>query len=138
MKKRKMILFTMITLFLFTGIVGCEKEPEYEIHENHEVSACGVEDPLRNIEWLRKYCENIVAKKNVSEVTIYLYKIKDKEEHIFAICFPSIDEYFASSYNNCDGDEVFYWDSVTPPSPACEEFMQDKEFVAELFHFSKK
>ena len=49
--KTKTFLLTVITLAFLLGATGCErgKEPKFEIYENHEVSACGIKDPLKNI-----------------------------------------------------------------------------------------
>jgi hypothetical protein len=53
MKTLKLLL--LIPLLLI-GLAGCEKDEEqkneYEIYENHDISACGVNDPLVNIGWL--------------------------------------------------------------------------------------
>lgn len=119
---------------------SCEdKEPKYEIYKNHDISACGVEDPLLNIEWLTNYYQNYLNKKNSSEVNISLYKIIDKDEHIFALTVPSqIEHYYSISYRNCLGEIIFEWETVNPPNPSFEDFMKDKELVAELFHIVKQ
>jgi hypothetical protein len=60
--KTKTILCIFFTLLLF---MGCKKEPEYEIYENHNISACGIEDPLKNIEWLTQFCNKNVKAYSV-------------------------------------------------------------------------
>jgi hypothetical protein len=41
-------------LIVLISFSGCEKEsdkePQFEIYENHEISACGVDDPLQDID----------------------------------------------------------------------------------------
>ena len=74
-------LSVLLFLFLIMGIEGCEdKEPQYEIYENHDISACGVEDPLENIEWLSEYCKKVKGQKDISSIHIYLLKVIDKDE----------------------------------------------------------
>lgn len=138
--KIKKIFLMMPFLFLIMGIGGCEdKEPKYEIYENHDISACGVEDPLLNIEWLANYRQYYISGKDVLEVYIFLYKIIGKDEYVFATSIPSQIEYYSSiSYRNCLGDIIFEWETVNPPNPSFEDFMKDKERVAELFHIVKQ
>ena len=135
--KKKMILFTVIALLV--GVVGCEdKTTQYEIYENHDISACGIEDPLRNIEWLSEYCRKIKEQKKDLNINIYLLKVIDKEEYIFQTVYPSqIEHYFSMSYRNCLGDIVFHWESINPPNPQYEDFMEDKEYLGRLFSIVK-
>ena len=44
------------SLFLLFFLTGCRKEPQYELYENHNISACGIVDPLKNLPWLKAYC----------------------------------------------------------------------------------
>ncbi|MEA4983881.1 hypothetical protein SDC9_75762 [bioreactor metagenome] len=138
--KTKKLLLMMLFLFVIMGMESCEdKEPKYEIYENHEISACGVEDPLQNIEWLANYCQYYISKKDVLEVYIFLYKTIDKDEYVFATSIPSqIEHYSSISYRNCLGDIIFEWETVNPPNPSFEDFMKDKERVVELFHIVKQ
>lgn len=138
--KTKTFFFAISLILIPIGTGSCEdKEPKYEIYKNHDISACGVEDPLLNIEWLANYCQNYISGKVVSEVYISLYKIIDKDEYVFATSIPSQIEYYSSiSYRNCLGDIIFEWETVNPPNPSFEDFMKDKEQVAELFHIVKQ
>ena len=121
-------------------IAGCkDKEPKYEIYENHDISACGVEDPLRNIEWLAETYQELINSKDMSQSSISLYQVIDKDEYIFAISRPWSDEhYFTINYRNCSGEHVFHWNTVTSPNDYYEDFMKDKEFVAILFQLTKQ
>jgi len=139
----------MFTILLFIlNITGCDKkteEPQYDIYENHNISACEVNDPLQNIEWLEKYCANIKEKRNIESVYISLYKVIDKEEYSFRIDVPSSIDYAPNKYYsefyylNCNGDTIFHWIMVMPPGGTYYDgFMKDKEPVTELFHFVKQ
>ena len=134
------LLSVALFLFLIMGIGGCEdKEPQYEIYENHDVSACGVEDPLENIEWISEYCKKVKGQKDISSIHIYLLKVIDKDEYIFEISVPSqIEHYYSTNYRNCSGDIVFRWETVSTPNPSYQDFIKDKELITELFYMVKQ
>jgi hypothetical protein len=144
MKKIKRISIALF-LFMIMGMAGCsekepQKEPQYEIYENHDVSACNVDDPLENVDWLFAYCTSIKEQKNISSVHVSLLKIIDQEEYVFAISVPSQfgEGYYDVNFCNCSGDNVFWWSTVNPPNPYYHEFHENKEFVAELFYMVKQ
>ena len=61
--------------------MGCDKKPKFEIYENHEISACGIIDPLKNSQWLSEFIEKNMESTN--NITIYLYSNSEtKEENI--------------------------------------------------------
>ena len=136
---RKTIL---LMIFALTMVVetGCEKEPRYEIYENHEISACGVKDPLVNIEWLAKIYNQEKEKKNYSSFYIYMLKVADKEEYIFQITHRAqYNEHYSSLvYYNCSGDIVFEWETINPPSPSYNNFTKDKELIGTIFSMVKQ
>ena len=132
-------------------------EKIYDTYENHDVSACGVNDPLQNIEWLREYCREVKEKEDIG-VSIWLYKVIDKDEYIFDIYVSSGSHYrhpFEVSTSekrlNCNGDiiEILFEGGTTvdyspaptitnvPPQPP-NPWFEDKEVVGELFRFVKK
>ena len=42
------------------GMVSCEEkdsQAQFEIYENHEITACAVKDPLKNYTWLSEFIE---------------------------------------------------------------------------------
>jgi len=128
--------------------VGCDKKsnefPPQPFYENHDISVCGINDPLQNIEWLREYCKILKEMQNFSSTYIYLYKVKGTDEPLFqtVISYSEFDDSpFAqsTSWKNCTGKIVFGTESGMPPMPGVvEDFFKDKEFVVELFHLIKK
>lgn len=140
--KTKKIFLMIPFLFLVMGIMnGCEdNEPQYEIYENHDISACGVEDPLVNIEWLAEICNEVKVSKKYSSFYIFIFKIIDTNEYIFDIARPSqYDEHYSSSaFFDCSGNIVFQWETINPPNPSYKDFMQDKELVSTLFSMVKQ
>ena len=119
----------------------------YDIFENHDISACGVSDPLQNIEWLSEFCKRLKT-QDILSVHIELYKVTGKGEHVFRINssfpFESTPEQgnvgYLLEWKDCAGNMIFYVPYPgTPPDPVMvENFMRDKEFVSELFHFIKQ
>ena len=124
-----------------------EKSAKYYIYENHDISACGVNDPLRNLEWLKEFCQSI-NDSYFSTVSIELYKATDTKENVFLIesSFPieSTPEQgnigYESEWRNCSGKLIFHISYPgTPPNPVgVENFMKDKVFIAELFSFDRQ
>lgn len=94
------LLFIFSFFLIFFGI-GCEdKEPQYEIYENHEISACGVEDPLVNLEWLRTIKDEIVLNKTDihSSFNIDLYEERETKTMLFLSHILRIKKYTIIPY----------------------------------------
>jgi len=141
----KICIVCVMIIMLF----GCGKkeEPKYDIYENHDISACGIDDPLQNIEWLKEYCTNIKKTQNYLSVHIDLYKKIDIDEYFFHIDirYSQFDDspFFCElSWKNCGGEYILGLKCGVPPAPEIEEryrdFFKDKEFVAKLFHSVKQ
>jgi hypothetical protein len=119
-------------LFLIMGMGACEdNEPQYEIYENHDISACGVKDPLRNLEWLKNNYEN---SKLSFLMKVYLLEDTISGENYFDFVYRTKDiEWSLSNVKNCNGEIVFAWQYSTPPSPEHAAFYADKVHIALLW-----
>ena len=125
MKTKKLVLILPF-LFLIIGIEACgDKEPRFEIYENHDISACGVDDPLRNLDWLAEFTakapisndnDNVIG-RDISHynIRIELYgNIETQEEYIVFFlfsngiieCRPAYLPYFHQVYS-CLGERLF-------------------------------
>jgi len=139
----KLIAFLAILLMLVGGFFSCGEKERYDIYSLHNISACGVEDPLLNIEWLREFCntvrlEQYAETQKLSSVYIDIYKVIDTDEHIFEITISLIDGFPESDFRNCNGVTVFHWLNTGVGDPSrYNDFMEDKEFVVKLYHFAK-
>ncbi len=76
--KIKTFLLAVITLFLLIGVSGCNKEEPN--CKNSELTACGIKEPQKNIEWLSK----LIAKAENDKTgnywgTIWLEKYKGND-----------------------------------------------------------
>ena len=111
-----------------------------EVEKKHEndISACGIKDPLQNLEWLREFCESSIEEQDIVRVCIQLYKVIGTDEHVFEIknFYSKFSRPYSTEWKNCAGELIFYVCSGVPPMPGLiENFMKDKEFVAELFNY---
>jgi hypothetical protein len=82
---KKYLLGILLVLFLFINQESCKKEPP---------SACGVENPQDNIQWLKTYLESVF--------TADVYKITFKDTEYIVIDFPSAFDSNTIVYN-CQG-----------------------------------
>lgn len=144
---KKYMTFTFMLLFILAGMVACEdKEPQYEIYENHEISACGEEDPLKNMEWLEEDIKKYPAARSI-EIFVYANNITEEElivEVIFSkyqwhiISFCNGENVFSGEYDansNITSSSVQYSDSPRP-CYECEEFYETHHKVGLIY--SKK
>ena len=112
-KKRRLII-PFLFLILEMGACKSMEEPRFEFYENHEIMACGVEDPLRNLEWLAEFTEKY---REYSELPNYSYgvrielysNIETQEEHIVIF----INRYWSGSHycaplSLYESDQVYY------------------------------
>jgi len=135
--------FVTMCVLLF-ATVGCKKD-KYDIYENHNISACGVNDPLQNIAWLKEYCRDIIVKK-ISPVYIYLLKVYDSDEYFFEISIYNQPRKgrISLKYLNCNGDTVYEKETWMGPDPSVlvppppDPWFKDKGYITELFHFVKQ
>ena len=133
----KKIVLVLSVLLIVLVTTGCEnKEPQYDIYENHDISACGVNDPLRNLDWLAEFTANY--KSSNINVTVHLYaNIETKVENIVMIhrrytyhegdrLLETMDPYYADKVYSCSGECLF----VDPSEEAYEGW-------TEFFHSGK-
>ncbi|MFV0376775.1 MAG: hypothetical protein ACK5JD_05660 [Mangrovibacterium sp.] len=124
LKKRITVLLLLPLCVVLLG-AGCdeEKESRYEIYENHEISACGVEDPLMNVEWLKIIHDKIlVNKKNIhSSFKIDLYEVTETSEHVILVPYTPDKGIFEYNVYDCSGEVTIYFagktGEVTSTSP---------------------
>jgi hypothetical protein len=130
-------LLLAVTLIGFSSCGKADTEPgNSQYYENHNISACRVKDPLKNIDWVKKYCDSLKAIQNFSSVHIDLYKVIDTEDNVFKIniSYSELDDSpfsYTINWINCAGKTIICLNSGTSPSPDAlekyQEFLQDKE-----------
>lgn len=132
MKNVSLILITLG--FVLVALIGCKKN--YTIYENHDITACGVKDPLVNLPWLAEECEKAKKAKN-GETTISLLQDTVTKDNVFKLMYyykNKEDIYIIYGYN-CSGKELYRSGlGLTPPdSEIEEEFYKNKKHLGIIF-----
>ncbi|MDR1226614.1 MAG: hypothetical protein LBK47_06915 [Prevotellaceae bacterium] len=149
---KKLVSFAAMLLVL-AGMIACGKENEIEIYENHDISACTVDDPLVNIDWLKKFCTEHSKSKFTIEIHIYISR--NKVNTILIMTKPFMDNFHAEQgvsvypYNqfvlkNCLGDSVMSGETSVdsenffPETPDWNQFFDDNEDAGLIWAINKE
>ena len=131
MKKVISALMIICAVAVFTG---CKRN--YTVYERHDITACGVKDPLVNLPWLAEECEKAKKAKN-GETTISLLQDTVTKDNVFKLMYyykNKGDIYIIYGYN-CSGKELYRSGlGLTPPdSEIEEEFYKNKKHLGIIF-----
>ncbi|MDR3227223.1 MAG: hypothetical protein LBT56_06090 [Prevotellaceae bacterium] len=137
------ILKLAVILLVLTGSFSCGKDDvEYEIYEKHDISACGVIDPLKNIEWLAQFCDE---HDNDYFIEIFLYKNKITDEnHIVIETATKFKEgmspspIYTTSVYSCDGEKLLFNGTESPIPVGWEEFFEENELIIRIWAVKAK
>ena len=131
----KNVSLISITLgFVLVALIGCQRN--YTVYERHDITACGVKDPLVNLPWLAEECEKAKKAKN-GETTISLLQDTVTKDNVFKLMYyykNKGDIYIIYGYN-CSGKELYRSGlGLTPPdSEIEEEFYKNKKHLGIIF-----
>ena len=130
----KKVISTLLIVCAVAVFTGCKKN--YIIYENHDITACGVKDPLVNLPWLAEECEKAKKAKN-GETTISLLQDTVTKDNVFKLMYyykNKGDIYIIYGYN-CSGKELYRSGlGLTPPdSEIEEEFYKNKKHLGIIF-----
>ena len=131
----KKVISTLLIVCAVTVFTGCKRN--YTVYERHDITACGVKDPLVNVKWLAEKCEEI-KKGKCKETTISLLKDTVTQDNAFMIIYHykqrGKDMYSGDGYN-CSGKELYRSGlGLTPPdSEIEEEFYKNKKHLGIIF-----
>ena len=135
MKNVSLILITLG--FVLVALIGCQIN--YTVYERHDITACGVKDPLVNIKWLAEKCEEI-KKGKCKETTVFLLKDTITQDNAFMIRYHykqrGKDMYSGDGYD-CSGKiQYSYWSGgIPPPNKIKEKFFKNKIDLGVIFKF---
>lgn len=125
------------SLFTLLLLMGCEKAPEYEIYENHTISACGINDPLQNTPWLKTYCNEHL---NSYSVSISIYKNNTSDANYIVIDTSGKDEpdrspstIHTTSVYSCDGEILMSQGSEGAIPEGWNAFFVENTLVAKIW-----
>jgi hypothetical protein len=107
----------MIVLFV---VAGCDKTPKYNIYENHDISACGVNDPLRNIEWLKEIISNRAQHSGIY-MNIYQCTYNNGNDGFLIEPCVQCDDYTSVLYS-CDGSILCNIQGIANKNVSFEEW----------------
>ena len=125
---KKLISLSIIVLFF--GLVGCGGS-RYAIYTNHSITACDINDPLNNIEWLKIYTSGNTKSYNI---ILNLYKDTLTNNDLFEINYQSRDMKFGViNVYDCSDSLLFHWDMGTSPSPVFNAFYANKKYISKLW-----
>lgn len=132
-------LFKMVIVGLFAGalLLSCERG-KGELYEDHSLSACGVDSPLINLPWLKELCQNSLKEDQMS---IYLVQDTISLEYYFKTnrSFLFNEEPFVEGYYyNCLGESVFFYTTVTLPTPEYIDFRSTKKTLGVIWRIKNK
>jgi len=132
----KKVISTLLIVFAVTVLTGCKRN--YTVYENHDITACGVKDPLVNLPWLAEECEKAKKAKN-GETTISLLQDTVTKYNAFEIMYhyKSKDKrniYIIDGYD-CSGNVLFSAGlGFLPPNPETKEaFYKNKKHLGIIF-----
>lgn len=135
----------ILTFILLTGLLlvgsGCGKETNFMIVENHDITACGVNDPLKNVQWLTEFCkEHTPTDFTGNTLTISIYKSKTSVENHYVISFVNSEvvDYSRKEVYDCSGLRLFLKGIAGPAPTGWDEFFQENEFVATIWELKAK
>ncbi len=123
--KIKVLKTTIFVVFAVMAMLGCKKQPV--IYANHDITACGVDDPLVNLPWLAEICNNSMDEKDMS---IYLKQDTITNDYYFvtliAFELKGRGKFVEGDIFNCSGDKILSYTTITPPRPELCEFDENK------------
>ncbi len=130
----KKVISTLLVVCAVTVFTGCKRN--YTVYENHDITACGVKDPLVNLPWLAEECEKAKKAKN-GETTISLLQDTVTKDNVFKLMYyykNKGDIYIIYGYN-CSGKELYRSGlGLTPPDSEIEEaFYKNKKHLGIIF-----
>ena len=136
----KKVISTLLIVFAVTVFTGCKRN--YTVYERHDITACGVKDPLVNLPWLAEECEKAKKAKKAKngETTISLLQDTITKDNAFMIRYHykqrGKDMYSGNGYN-CSGEEQYkFWSGGVPPPPNEErKFFKNKIDLGVIFKF---
>ena len=121
----------LLVAFFILIWAGCEDDPKYEIYENHDITVCGIKDPIRNIDWVAEICNR---KEFALYESIRVYKNKETEEIYLRYSyqfFVGVSRESWTKIYTCSGEVIMEGSRIGPSGPPYD-FWRDFESQNEL------
>lgn len=132
------IICSLLALLL---LIGCKKAPQYKRYENHTISACGINDPLQNIPWLKTFCTKHL---NSYSTTISIYKNNTSDVNYIVIETSTKNEsdrspstIHTTSVYSCEGKILMLQGSEGATPVGWDTFFVENTLVAKIWEVKK-
>lgn len=133
----KKVISTLLIVFAVTVFTGCKRN--YTVYERHDITTCGVKDPLVNLPWLAELCKNSFKE---GEVSIFLLQDTITQDYFFetnrVFELYGRGKFSRGECYNCEGDTVMIYNTITPPKPEEVAFDKDKKHLGVIFKVKYK
>ena len=133
----KKVISTLLIVFAFTVFKGCKRN--YTVYERHDITACGVKDPLVNLPWLAELCKN---SSKEGDMSIFLLQDTITQDYFFetnrVFELYGRGKFSRGECYNCEGDTVMIYNTITPPKPEEVAFDKDKKHLGVIFEVKYK
>ena len=133
----KKVISTLLVVCTVTVFTGCKRN--YTVSEKHDITACGVKDPLVNLPWLAELCKN---SSKEGEMSIFLLQDTITQDYFFetnrVFELYGRGKFSRGECYNCEGDTVMIYNTITPPKPEEVAFDKDKKHLGVIFEVKYK
>lgn len=140
MKVQKLMMI-LLCLVMISGLESCsDSTPTSVITENRNVPACGITDPLYNIEWLKEFCKKHTTTDFTSvtiSISIYANKITKENHYVISYSSSVVVDYSSQEVYDCSGTKLFFKSNEGPTPSGWAEFFTTNEIVATIWEFKK-
>ena len=133
----KKVISTLLVVCVVTVFTGCKRN--YTVSEKHDITACGVKDPLVNLPWLAELCKN---SSKEGDMSIFLLQDTITQDYFFetnrVFELYGRGKFSRGECYNCEGDTVMIYNTITPPKPEEVAFDKDKKHLGVIFEVKYK
>ena len=140
--KVRNIAYNLCWLAIGIVMVGCtDNSGKFVITENRKIPACGIEDPLTQVDWLAEYCKKHTP-TNFTGITIsidvYVNKITDENHYVMNYTNSEVVEYSSQEVYDCSGKKMFLKAKDDPAPAGWTEFFAANTLVATIWEIKKE
>ena len=133
----KKVISTLLVVCAVTVFTGCKRN--YTVSAKHDITACGVKDPLVNLPWLAELCKN---SSKEGDMSIFLLQDTITQDYFFetnrVFELYGRGKFSRGECYNCEGDTVMIYNTITPPKPEEVAFDKDKKHLRVIFEVKYK
>ena len=133
----KKVIYTLLIVFAVMVFTGCKRN--YTVYERHDITACGVKDPLVNLPWLAELCKN---SSKEGDMSIFLLQDTITQDYFFetnrVFELYGRGKFSRGECYNCEGDTIMIYNTITPPKPEEVAFDKDKKHLGVIFEVKYK